>query len=168
HDDIGAAAGAQVMVDRHRAPRARGEPFGRVPGPGAPNPLRRGLDETADAEFVKLAHGSASADLGGEAFRTLRSGFRVHPHDLPDVAVGVGVAATVHEAVVLFGAGVGLAAGLGRAFDHGVDGRAAVLGQAKQHLGRLVRVGDGAVGEGCPLLMGQQHDVDGLGKDHAG
>src|SRR5690606_23206171 len=108
------------------------------------------------------------AHLGGEGFGALPCGVGIHPEQLPEVAVGVGAAAAVHETVVLLGIGVGQSAGGGGAGQDGVDGGAVVMGQGYHHLGGLLRVGDGAVGEGGELLVRQQHDVDGVREDHAG
>lgn len=89
-----------------------------------------------------------------------------HPHNLPNMAVQIVKAPTVHHvAHVLPGSHIGLAARRGR-FGHPVVHRLFRVGrEAQQHFGGLLRVGDGAFGghEAGEALGQNQHEVDGRG-----
>src|SRR5438477_9278928 len=63
-----------------------------------------------------------------------KCGIEIHPHRLDDMAVEVLEAAAVHEAMVLRGAGIGLAARGAGSLDDRIDLGAAVARQAEQRL----------------------------------
>src|SRR3990167_1566232 len=85
-----------------------------------------------------------------------RCGGFVHPEHLPLVAVEVGEAVLEHEAVVLRRVGRGGARGHGLAH-HFLGLGAAVHRQGDQHLGALVRVAQGLLGEALEEGLDQQH-----------
>src|SRR5215204_1875172 len=82
-----------------------------------------------------------SGGLAGVLRGTLLDGLRVHPHDLPGVAVEVVEATAVHEAVVLWVASR-RRAGVGRGVGERVDAIARLGGDAEQRLGRPAGVGE--------------------------
>lgn len=98
----------------------------------------------------------------------LRHLAHVHEHDFPDVAVYVLEAAAIHEAVVLQGVHVSLAAVSRSGLNHAVDGRAVAGAQAQHDFAGSMGVDDRFLGERGPLRVGEQHHVDAVGDDHTG
>ena len=93
----------------------------------------------------------------------------VHPHHFPDVAVRILEAAAVHEAVILLRAGID-ACRRPRSALATVPSTSSRLSAEMQISTSLVSrgIGDRLRRELAELVVGQQHHVDGLGKDHAG
>lgn len=71
------------------------------------------------------------------------------------------------EAVILRRCGVRLAARLGGLVHQAGHVVAAVRRKTQQHLGVGMRIHDRLAGELPPPVLRQQHDVDGLGENHA-
>src|SRR6185436_4986035 len=92
----------------------------------------------------------------------------IHPHHFPVVTIGIFEAAAIHEAIILLRARISTTARTLRFADHIVHRGAAVGGKADQDLAGCLRVGNRFRGELTVFVVGQQHDVDGVGNDHAG
>src|SRR5690606_34759658 len=111
---------------------------------------------SAAVAMVSLPQRRRSADrLLGYGF-AFGHGLHVHPGVLPDVAVGILEAAAVHEAEVLLGRRIGLAAGGHGPGDDRLDIVLTVVAEGEQHLGAFVRIRNRLAGEGLPELMAQQ------------
>lgn len=101
-----------------------------------------------------------------EAFRPLRRGCRVHPHDFPDITIRVFDAAAEHEAVVLRRVWVGCAAG-GAGLSKGLVHRfTTVDAQGQQHVALASRIAYRSLGELPVVFVRQEHHANGLGKHH--
>src|SRR5262249_31329531 len=98
---------------------------------------------------------------------TLNSCLRIHPDDLPDMAVEIVKAPSKHESVIHRRPGFDCARTHGRINDF-IDLILAFLRQADKHLRRLLGVGNWLAGELLEFLFRQEHRVNILGDHHTG
>ena len=96
-----------------------------------------------------------------------RDGVWIHPHHFPNMAVWIFEAAAIHEAVVLHGRGVRLAAGTARLINQVGHFFATIRRQTQQYLRAHVRIDDPLTRELAPLVVGEKHRVNRLGEHHA-
>src|SRR5882757_8192560 len=103
---------------------------------------RFSLATNAECVCAEIMLNKLERRSGGRGGLGVGRGLGIHPHHLPDVAVGIFKTAAIHEAEILLRRRVGGAAHGFRLADHVVHGLAAVGGDADQDLARRARVGD--------------------------
>ena len=91
----------------------------------------------------------------------------IHPDQFPYVAIRVFYTASVHEAEVLNGIGIGLAACWLCLRDESVDCFAAVSSDGQKNLAFATGIADGASSETGIVLVGEEHDADRV-REHEG